>query len=99
MLCLATQDRQVICQKSSDKTWSTREENGKQFQNSCRENPTNSMKSFSKNKRQVEDVEGGSVPGSGLLSYSLCLSRNWSISSKIRICRHNAICRVSSLSF
>ena len=30
--------------ESSDKTWSTREGNGKPLQYSCLENPTNSMK-------------------------------------------------------
>ena len=30
--------------KSSDKTWSTGEENGKPLQYSCLENPTNNMK-------------------------------------------------------
>ena len=43
MLCRATQDRQVLVE-SSDKTWSTEEENGKPLQYSCLENPMNSMK-------------------------------------------------------
>ena len=43
MPCRANQDRWVIV-KSSDKTWSTREENGKLLQYSCLENPTNCMK-------------------------------------------------------
>ena len=43
MLCRATQDRQVLV-KSSDKTWSTGEENGKPLQYSCLENPMNNMK-------------------------------------------------------
>ena len=43
MLCRATQDEQVMVE-SSDKTWSTGEGNGKQFQYSCLENPMNSMK-------------------------------------------------------
>ena len=30
--------------KSSDKTWSSREENGKPLQHSCLENPVNNMK-------------------------------------------------------
>ena len=44
MLSRATQDRQVMVE-SSDKTWSTREGNGKPLQYSWLENPMNSMKS------------------------------------------------------
>ena len=43
MLCRATQDGRVIVE-NSDKTWSTGEGNGKQIQDSCLENPMNSMK-------------------------------------------------------
>jgi len=43
MLCRATQDGWVIME-NSDKTWSTGEGNGKQIQDSCLENPMNSMK-------------------------------------------------------
>ena len=43
MPCRTTQDGQVMV-KSSDKMWSTGEENGKPLQNSCLENPMNSMK-------------------------------------------------------
>ena len=43
MPCGATQVRQVLVE-SSDKTWSTREGNGKPLQYSCLENPMNSMK-------------------------------------------------------
>ena len=43
MLCRVTQDARVI-EESSDKTWSTGEENGKPLQYSCLENPMNSMK-------------------------------------------------------
>ena len=43
MLCRATQDREVMVE-SSDKMWSTGEENGKLLQYSCLENPVNSMK-------------------------------------------------------
>ena len=43
MLCTATQDGQVMVE-SSDKMWSTGEENGKPLQYSCLENPNNSMK-------------------------------------------------------
>ena len=39
----ATQDEHVMV-KSSDKTWSTGEGNGKPLQYSCFENPMNSMK-------------------------------------------------------
>ena len=43
MPCKATQDGQVMVE-SSDKTWSTREGNGKPLQYSCLENPMNTMK-------------------------------------------------------
>ena len=43
MPCRITQDRRVMV-KSSDKTWSTGEGNGKSFQHSCLEKPMNSMK-------------------------------------------------------
>ena len=43
MLCRATQDRRVMVE-SSDKTWSTGEENDKPLQYSYLENPKNSMK-------------------------------------------------------
>ena len=43
MPCRATQDGWVMVE-SSDKTWSTREGNGKPLQYSCLENPMNSMK-------------------------------------------------------
>ena len=43
MPCRATQDGLVMVE-SSDKTWSTGEENSKSLQYSCLENPTNSMK-------------------------------------------------------
>ena len=41
--CRATQDRLVMA-KSSDKTWSAEEGNGKPLQHSCLETPMNSMK-------------------------------------------------------
>ena len=44
MPCRVTQDGQVMVD-SSDKMWSTGEVNGKTIQNSCFENPMNSMKS------------------------------------------------------
>ena len=43
MLCMATQDGQVMVE-SSDKTLSTGEGNGEPFQYSCLEKPMNSMK-------------------------------------------------------
>ena len=43
MSCRATQEGWVMVE-SSDKTWSTREGNGKPPQYSCLENPMNSMK-------------------------------------------------------
>ena len=43
MLCRATQDGQVMVE-SSDKMWSTGEGNGNPLENSCLENPMNSMK-------------------------------------------------------
>ena len=43
ILCRASQDRRVIVE-SSDKTWSTGEENVKPLQYSCLKNPMNSMK-------------------------------------------------------
>ena len=43
--------------ESSDKTWSTREDNGKPLQYSCLENPMNSMKR-QKDKTLKEDLPG-----------------------------------------
>ena len=43
MPCAATQDRQVMVERS-DRMWSTREGNGKPLQYSCLKNPMNSMK-------------------------------------------------------
>ena len=43
MPCGATQDRQVMVERS-DRMWSTGEGNGKLLQDSCLENPMNSMK-------------------------------------------------------
>ena len=43
MPCGATQDRQVMVERS-DRAWSTGEGNGKPLQYSCLENPMNSMK-------------------------------------------------------
>ena len=57
MLCRATQDGQIIVE-SSDKTWSTEEENGKPLQHSCLKKPMNSM------KRQREMKLKGELPTS-----------------------------------
>ena len=43
MPCRATQDGRAMVE-SSEKMWSTGEENGKPLQYSCLENPMNSMK-------------------------------------------------------
>ena len=43
MPCGATQDGRVMVERS-DRMWSTGEGNGKPLQNSCLENPMNSMK-------------------------------------------------------
>ena len=43
MACGATQDRWVMVE-SSDRMWSTGEENGKPLQYSCLDNPMNSVK-------------------------------------------------------
>ena len=43
MLCVATQDRQIMVERS-DTMWSTGEGNGKPLQYSYLENPMNSMK-------------------------------------------------------
>ena len=43
MLCGATQDEQVMVERS-DRMWSTRDGNGKRLQYSCLEKPMNNMK-------------------------------------------------------
>ena len=63
MLCGATQDRQVMVE-SSDKTWSTEEENSKPLQYSCLENPVNSM------KRQKDMTLKDEFPRSGGAQYA-----------------------------
>ena len=55
MLCRATQDRRVMVE-SSDKTWSTGEENDKPLQYSYLENPKNSMKR-QKDRTQKDEVD------------------------------------------
>ena len=63
MPCRATQDGQVMV-KSSDKTWTTRERNGKPLQYSCLENPKNSM------KRQKDSTLKDELPRSIGLQYA-----------------------------
>ena len=63
MLSRATQDEQVIME-SSDKTWTTRERNGKPLQYSCLENPMNSM------KRQKERTLKDELPRSAGAQYA-----------------------------
>ena len=58
MPCRAAQDGQVMVE-GSDKMWSTGEGNGKPLQDSCLENPTNSMKR--QNDRTLKDVFSRSV--------------------------------------
>ena len=55
----ATQDRQVLVE-SSDKTWSTRERNGKPLQYSCLKNLIDSMKRKKKD-RKLKDEHPRSV--------------------------------------
>jgi len=62
MPCRATQDRWVKVE-SSDKTWPTREGNGKPLQYSCLENPVNSMKR--KKDRTLRDELPRSVGATG----------------------------------
>ena len=57
MLCGATQDGQVMVERS-DRMWSTGEGNGKPLQYSCLENSMNSM------KRQNDRILTGELPGS-----------------------------------
>ena len=67
MPCRAIQDRQVMVE-SSDKMWSTGEENGKPIQYSCLENPMNSMKR--QKDRTLKDEFPGSVGPNMLLEIS-----------------------------
>ena len=64
MLCRATQDGQVMV-KSSDKMWSTGEGNGKPFQDSCLENPINSI------KRQIDLTLKDELPRSVVAQYTI----------------------------
>ena len=52
MLCGATQDRQVMVERS-DRMWSTGEGNGKPLQYPCLENPMKSMKR--QNNKKLKD--------------------------------------------
>ena len=63
MPCRAAQDRQVMVE-SSDKTWSSREGNGKSLQYSCFENPTNSM------QRQKDRTLKDELPRSVVAQYA-----------------------------
>ena len=54
MLCRATQGRRAMVE-SSDKMWSTGEENNKPLQYSCLENPMNSMKR-QKDRTQIDEL-------------------------------------------
>ena len=56
MSCRATQDGRVTVERS-DRMWSTGEGNGKLRQNSCLENPMNSM------KRQNDRILKEELPG------------------------------------
>ena len=60
MPCRAFQDRQVMVE-SSDKLWSTGEENGKPFQYSCLENPMNCMK-WQKDRTLKDELPRSVVP-------------------------------------
>ena len=57
MLCGATQDRQVMVERS-DRMWSTGEGNSKPLQYSCLENPMNSL------KRQKDRIRKEELPRS-----------------------------------
>ena len=56
MPCGATQDGRVMVERS-DRLWPTGERNGKPLQDSCLENPVNSM------KRQNDRILKGELPG------------------------------------
>ena len=60
MLCGATQDGQVIVERS-DKMWSTGEGNGKPLQNCCFEKPMNSMKR-QKDRTLKDELPRSEVP-------------------------------------
>ena len=63
MLCEATQDGQVMVERS-DRMWSTGEGNGKPLQYSCLENPMNSM------KRQNDRILKGELLSSAGAQYA-----------------------------
>ena len=64
MPCGATQDRQVMVERS-DRMWSTGEGNGKPLQYSCLENPMNSM------NRQNERIRKEELPRSVGAQYAM----------------------------
>ena len=63
MKCRASQNGRVMME-NSDKTWSTREGNGKPLQYSCLENPMNHM------KRQKDMTLKGELPRSASTQYA-----------------------------
>ena len=67
----ATQDRGVMVE-CSDKTWSTREGNGKPLQYSCLENPMNQPRQYIKKQRHYFANKGPSSQ-----SYSFSSSHVW----------------------
>ena len=67
MLCGATQDWQVMVERS-ERMWSTGEGNGKTLQYSCLENPMNSMKR--QNNRILKEELPRSVGPNVLLEIS-----------------------------
>ena len=60
----ATQDAWLMVE-NSDKSWSTGDVNGKPLQNSCLENPMNSM------KRQKDRTLKDELPGSVVVQYAI----------------------------
>ena len=73
MPCRATQDRWVMV-KSSDKTWSAGEGNGKPLQYSCLENPMNSM------ERQRDMTLKNEIPRS--IGAHYCTGEEWRKNSR-----------------
>ena len=83
MPCGATQDRQVMVERS-DRMWSTGKGNGKPLQYSCLENPMNSMKR--KNERILKEELPRSVGAQYVLEISGEITqermKGWSQSKK-----------------
>ena len=73
MPCRATQDGRVTVE-SSDKMWSTGEENGKPLQHSCLENPMNRM------KRQKDSILKEELPRS--IGAQFATGDPWRINSR-----------------